>query len=120
MTTTNEAMRHYTFLGTTQCLCPSCLEVIPAKIIARGDRIYVRLMVCEKISFAAIENGTIDTIMPFRQSFPRRRLSNRSVDVHSIVDSVVNMNNTPVSRSLRLPTIAIFLARCATQIAVQV
>lgn len=42
MTTTNEAMRHYSFLGTTQCLCPSCLEVIPAKIIARGDRIYFR------------------------------------------------------------------------------
>ena len=37
-------MRHakYTFLGTTQSLCPDCLQLLPAKIIARGKRVYFK------------------------------------------------------------------------------
>ena len=31
----------YTYLGTTQSLCPECLEVVPAKIIAKGQRVYL-------------------------------------------------------------------------------
>jgi 7,8-dihydro-6-hydroxymethylpterin dimethyltransferase len=42
MAAVNEALRNYTFLGTTQSLCPTCLEVVPTKIIARGDRVYFR------------------------------------------------------------------------------
>ena len=34
--------RDYSFLGTTQSLCPECLAVVPAKIIARGQRVYFR------------------------------------------------------------------------------
>ncbi len=34
--------RNYTFLGTTQSLCPECLSVVPTKIIARGKRVYFR------------------------------------------------------------------------------
>ena len=34
--------RNYTFLGATQSLCPECLSVVPAKIIARGQRVYFR------------------------------------------------------------------------------
>jgi uncharacterized radical SAM superfamily Fe-S cluster-containing enzyme len=34
--------RDYTYLGATQSLCPECLEVVPAKIIARGKRVYFR------------------------------------------------------------------------------
>jgi hypothetical protein len=34
--------RNYTFLGTTQSLCPECLAVVPAKIIAVGQRVYFR------------------------------------------------------------------------------
>ncbi len=34
--------RDYNFLGTTQSLCPDCLELIPAKVITRGDRVYFR------------------------------------------------------------------------------
>lgn len=34
--------RNYAFLGTTQSLCPECLSVVPAKIIARGQRVYFR------------------------------------------------------------------------------
>jgi len=34
--------RDYTFLGTTQSLCPDCLAVVPAKIIARRGRVYFR------------------------------------------------------------------------------
>ncbi|MFO0903003.1 MAG: radical SAM protein [Pirellulales bacterium] len=34
--------RDYTFLGTTQSLCPECLQVVPAKIIVRGRRVYFR------------------------------------------------------------------------------
>ncbi len=34
--------RDYTFLGLTQSLCPECRQVVPAKIIARGSRVYFR------------------------------------------------------------------------------
>jgi hypothetical protein len=34
--------RDYTFLGTTQSLCPECLTVVPAKIITFGKRVYFR------------------------------------------------------------------------------
>ena len=34
--------RNYTFLGTTQSLCPECLGLVPAKILDRGGRIYFR------------------------------------------------------------------------------
>lgn len=34
--------RGYTFLGTTQSLCPDCLAVVPAKIVERGGRVYFR------------------------------------------------------------------------------
>lgn len=34
--------RNYTFLGLTQSLCPECREVVPAKIVARGRRVYFR------------------------------------------------------------------------------
>jgi tetraether lipid synthase len=39
-----QAARHrdYTFLGTTQSLCPDCLLVVPAKIISRRSRVYFR------------------------------------------------------------------------------
>ena len=35
-------LRDYTYLGTTQSLCPDCLALVPAKIIARGRRVYFR------------------------------------------------------------------------------
>jgi uncharacterized radical SAM superfamily Fe-S cluster-containing enzyme len=35
-------LRDYTFLGITQSLCPQCLSVVPAKIIARDNRVYFR------------------------------------------------------------------------------
>lgn len=35
-------LRDYTFLGTTQSLCPECLAVVPAKILVRGERVYFR------------------------------------------------------------------------------
>ncbi|MEZ6133782.1 MAG: radical SAM protein [Pirellulaceae bacterium] len=34
--------RDYAFLGLTQSLCPECREVVPAKIITRGQRVYFR------------------------------------------------------------------------------
>ncbi len=34
--------RDYTFLGTTQSLCPECRTVVPAKIITRAKRVYFR------------------------------------------------------------------------------
>lgn len=40
-------LRDYTFLGTTQSLCPDCLAVVPAKILVRGKRVYFRKS-CEK------------------------------------------------------------------------
>ena len=35
-------LRTHTFLGTTQSLCPECLRLVPAKIIAKGQRVYFR------------------------------------------------------------------------------
>ena len=35
-------LQTHTFLGTTQSLCPQCLTLVPAKIIARGGRVYFR------------------------------------------------------------------------------
>jgi uncharacterized radical SAM superfamily Fe-S cluster-containing enzyme len=34
--------RDYTFLGTTQSLCPECLALVPAKIVERNGRVYFR------------------------------------------------------------------------------
>lgn len=34
--------RDYSHLGQTQSLCPECLAVVPAKIIAKGKRVYFR------------------------------------------------------------------------------
>ncbi len=34
--------RDYTFLGTTQSLCPDCLALVPAKIVSRDGRVYFR------------------------------------------------------------------------------
>ncbi|MDX1926444.1 MAG: radical SAM protein [Pirellulaceae bacterium] len=34
--------RDYTYLGLTQSLCPECRQVVPAKIIVRGKRVYFR------------------------------------------------------------------------------
>jgi hypothetical protein len=36
------ALKDYTFLGTTQSLCPECLELVQAKIIVRDGRVYFR------------------------------------------------------------------------------
>lgn len=35
-------LREHTFLGLTQSLCPDCLRVVPARIIAKGERVYFR------------------------------------------------------------------------------
>ena len=35
-------LRDYSFLGTTQSLCPRCLRLVPAKIVARHRRVYFR------------------------------------------------------------------------------
>ena len=35
-------LRDYTYLGLTQSLCPDCLRLIPAKIVARDRRVYFR------------------------------------------------------------------------------
>lgn len=36
--------RDYTFLGTTQSLCPDCLSLVPAKVVSRESRVYFRKM----------------------------------------------------------------------------
>ncbi len=35
-------LRDYTFIGTTESLCPECLSLVPAKVITRGKRVYFR------------------------------------------------------------------------------
>ncbi|MCA9101691.1 MAG: radical SAM protein [Planctomycetales bacterium] len=36
------SLRDYTFLGTTESLCPECLALVPAKIVVRDRRVYFR------------------------------------------------------------------------------
>ena len=36
------SLRNYTYLGTTQSLCPECLRLVPAKIVSRHGRVYFR------------------------------------------------------------------------------
>lgn len=40
--TDTKPITSYTFLGSTQSLCPDCLRVVQAKIVARGNRVYFR------------------------------------------------------------------------------
>lgn len=35
-------LRDYTYLGTTQSLCPACRAVVPAKIVVKNKRVYFR------------------------------------------------------------------------------
>ncbi len=35
-------LRDHTFLGLTQSLCPECLQLLPAKIVVRNNRVYFR------------------------------------------------------------------------------
>lgn len=35
-------LRDYTFLGTTESLCPECMALVPAKIVVRAGRVYFR------------------------------------------------------------------------------
>lgn len=35
-------LRDYVYLGTTQSLCPTCLKLVPAKIVAKQGRVYFR------------------------------------------------------------------------------
>lgn len=35
-------LRDYLYLGTTQSLCPECLALVPAKIVARHGKVYFR------------------------------------------------------------------------------
>ncbi|MCA9169556.1 MAG: radical SAM protein [Planctomycetales bacterium] len=39
---TKTIFRDYAYLGTTQSVCPDCLQVVPAKIIERRGRVYLR------------------------------------------------------------------------------
>ncbi|MFI5402133.1 MAG: radical SAM protein [Planctomycetota bacterium] len=36
------SLRDYTYLGTTESLCPRCRRLVPAKIVARDGRVYFR------------------------------------------------------------------------------
>lgn len=39
---THSQLRDHSFLGVTQSICPECVQVVPAKIIARDGRVYFR------------------------------------------------------------------------------
>ena len=58
----------YVMIGTTDSLCPECMEVVPAKIITRGptsllSQALSNAMVCEKTSFAAmLVGGTVQKV----------------------------------------------------------
>jgi uncharacterized radical SAM superfamily Fe-S cluster-containing enzyme len=39
---THSQLRDHSFLGVTQSICPDCVRVVPAKILARDGRVYFR------------------------------------------------------------------------------
>jgi len=60
-------LRDYVYLGLTQSLCPTCLKLVPAKIVAKQDRVYFR-KTCP-------EHGTIeDFVCSDVKSYDRHEL----------------------------------------------
>lgn len=68
----------YVMIGTTDSLCPQCMNVVPAKIITRGRRVYFRKrcpdhgiredFVCSDISWWDRAEGHTASVLPIKRS----------------------------------------------------
>lgn len=68
----------HVMLGTTDSLCPECMEVIPAKIITRNNRVYFRKrcpehgvredFVCSDVSWWDRQEGHTASVLPLVRS----------------------------------------------------
>ncbi|MGB7346885.1 MAG: radical SAM protein [Pirellulaceae bacterium] len=68
----------YVMIGTTDSLCPECMEVVPAKIITRGSRVYFRKrcpehgtredFVCSDASWWDRDEGHTASVLPLIRS----------------------------------------------------
>ena len=68
----------HVMIGTTDSLCPECMEVVPAKIITRGKRVYFRKrcpdhgtredFVCSDASWWDREEGHTASVLPLVRS----------------------------------------------------
>lgn len=68
----------YVMIGTTDSLCPECMEVVPAKIITRGRRVYFRKrcpehglredFVCSDVDWWDRTEGHTASVLPLARS----------------------------------------------------
>lgn len=68
----------HTMIGLTDSLCPECMEVVPAKIIVRGRRVYLRKrcpthghrddFVCSDVGWWDRPEGHTPSVMPRQRS----------------------------------------------------
>ncbi|WP_235935230.1 radical SAM protein [Candidatus Laterigemmans baculatus] len=73
----------HTMIGLTDSLCPECMEVVPAKIIVRGRRVYLRKrcpthgqrddFVCSDVGWWDRPEGHTPSVMPRERSTSTRR-----------------------------------------------
>ena len=111
--------RDYTFLGTTQSLCPECLALVPAKIIDRGGRVYFRKrcpthgvredFVCSDVKWF----DRNEFLTPAKAAGPRWR-SSRSAAARSTAACAPSTSSTRAWACSRSRRRAIWNARCAT------
>lgn len=68
----------HVMMGTTDSLCPECMEVVPAKILVRGGRVYFRKrcpthgvredFVCSDVSWWDRQEGHTASVLPHARS----------------------------------------------------
>ncbi|MEM6689635.1 MAG: radical SAM protein [Planctomycetota bacterium] len=73
----------YTVIGTTDSLCPECMDVVPAKIITRGRRVYFRKrcpkcglredFVCSDVTWWDRPEGQTPSVLPLTRSTSVRK-----------------------------------------------
>ena len=73
----------HVMIGVTDSLCPQCMEVVPAKIITRGRRVYFRKrcpdhgvredFVCSDVSWWDRTEGQTASVLPVSRSTEYRR-----------------------------------------------
>ncbi len=110
--------RDYQFLGTTQSLCPQCLALVPAKIINRLGRVYLRKrcdvhgvredFVCGDAAWFDRHVGSTPGKVPLEMAVDPRAA------VLTIVGCAPNTNSTRASACWKSPPTATSNAPCVS------
>ena len=111
-------LRDHTLLGMTQSLCPECLALVPAKIIARGggstSASGARRTGSARTSSAPTSATTTGWSSACRARSPPTSASSPIGAARSTAASAPSTSSTPASGWSRSPRRATSAARCAT------